>query len=80
MNHETLRKPEEWMKLDQYQGIEILDPDGWDRGDFARSWNELIDQKTFNMRLAACTLSLDDYARTEGLFGAVDLDPTAKPS
>lgn len=64
-----LRTPEEWMKLDRYKGIEILDPDGWDRQDFERSWSEPIDRKTFDARLAMCTLSLDRYARTQGVFG-----------
>jgi len=33
-----LRTPDEWLKDPQFHGLEIIDPDGWDRKNFAVDW------------------------------------------
>lgn len=47
-----------WLKEPEYENILILDPDGWDRSNFERSWNELIDRDEFNIRLNKSTVKI----------------------
>lgn len=56
MNTETKKSSEDWMK--EYPGLTIIDPDGWDRSNFAASWAELITEKEFNARVMPSTISL----------------------
>lgn len=51
------RSSAEWQKL--YPEIKVLDPDGWDRSDFDRSWNELITLEEYNNRVMRSTCSGD---------------------
>ena len=56
----TPDKPEckssvEWAKIFNHK-FKILDPDGWDRANFSKSWNELITEKEFNRRVTMSTI------------------------
>jgi hypothetical protein len=42
---------------------EILDPDGWDRTDFERSWNEKITEQEFKKRLEFSTVQFTPGVR-----------------
>ena len=33
----------------------VMDPDGWDRANFDESWNELISEEVFKVRLQRST-------------------------
>ena len=44
---------EEWERL---SGYHVIDPDGWDRGNFDKSWNERITEDEFNQRLMKSTV------------------------
>lgn len=57
------QKPEEWLRLPEYAGITVLDPDGWNRQDYERSWNEEIDEEEFRNRLWASTLQMPSYGK-----------------
>jgi hypothetical protein len=48
---------EDWLKKPQYEGITVLDADGWDRKNYAASWAELIDENEFEVRLTSSTCS-----------------------
>lgn len=37
-------------------GVTVMDPDGWDRSDFARSWKEEITREEFQERLAGSSI------------------------
>lgn len=50
--------PDEWLDTDEFKGIIIMDPDGWDRRNFEESWNTPIDKHEFLCRLSQCTLTL----------------------
>ncbi len=53
MIDKKLRTSDEWQKEVQ---VEVLDPDGWDRGNFRYSWyEELITQKEFERRCLSST-------------------------
>lgn len=45
----------EWLSRPEYEGVMILDPDGWDRSNFEESWEEKISKKEFDERLAEST-------------------------
>jgi len=49
---------EEWLQEPEYAGLEILDPDGWDRSPegWEQSWNEKIDRREFTHRLFASSV------------------------
>ena len=66
MSDETKRTPQEWINDTKYEGIEILDPNGWDRQNFKTSWNEPINQQTFEHRLAMCKLTISATATWRG--------------
>jgi len=67
-----LKAPDEWLKEPQYQGITVLDPDGWDRTDFETSWREPIDEAEFRRRLFASTLMTDDSANRTKINAWID--------
>jgi len=46
------RRSGEWCLL---LAVTVLDPDGWDRTDFQRSWNEPITEAEFRRRLGEST-------------------------
>ena len=54
MTASRLRTPDEWCDL---LGVQVLDPDGWDRSDFERSWAEPISRLDFERRLMVSTIS-----------------------
>lgn len=47
-----MKTPEEWLKDPSYNGIVILDPDGWRDG---TDFNTEISQKEFKERLSQST-------------------------
>ena len=53
---EILRRSGEWVLL---TGVTIADPDGWDRKDFQRSWNEPITRAEFARRVRRSTVYTD---------------------
>lgn len=55
MANEVLKTADEWLAEPAYKGIEVYDPDGWDRQNFTASWAERISEAEFNLRLVAST-------------------------
>lgn len=56
---EDLRTTDEWLKETEFRGIEIIDPDGWDRSGeeaFAKSWNERINRAEMRKRVCRSTI------------------------
>ena len=53
MENELRKTSSEWEKESDFK---VLDPDGWDRGNFKESWNELITEGEFNKRLMHSTV------------------------
>jgi hypothetical protein len=53
--NKNIKTPDEWLKMDDYSDITILDPDGWDRNNFDESWNEKITEEEFNRKLCSST-------------------------
>lgn len=52
-----MKTSEEWQKLCK---IEVLDPDGWDRGNYQFSWHEeLISREEFEKRLLPSTVQFN---------------------
>jgi hypothetical protein len=47
--------PETWLKDPEFEGIIILDPDGWDRKNFTVSWTEPITRDEFRRRMMIST-------------------------
>jgi len=47
---------DEWLADPAYRGTTVLDPDGWDRKNFAASWNEHITRAEFERRLLNSTV------------------------
>jgi hypothetical protein len=62
-----MKTAEQWLAEPQYAGVEVLDPDGWDRSNYAASWAEPIDETEFKRRLFNSTCSwpkgIDDPRR-----------------
>jgi len=54
----------DWSRLLE---LDVLDPDGWDRADFARSWAEPISIDEFKRRAGRSTIDLRRYRE---LFGS----------
>lgn len=50
-----LRTSEEWS---EHFGIKVLDPDGWDRKNLAKSWAEPITKETFLERVFESTVQI----------------------
>lgn len=51
----TLRTPDEWLLTENWKGITVLDPDGWDRKNFSVSWSTPITEQEFSDRIAQST-------------------------
>ena len=58
LNNTELKTANEWLRTPRYVGLEILDPDGWDRRAdyFDASWNEKITEKEFDNRVCMSTI------------------------
>jgi len=53
----TKRTSDEWQRLSPH--VEVLDPDGWDRGNWQHSWyEELITHHEYQIRLGQSTLGI----------------------
>lgn len=62
---EDRKTPDEWLKTPAYQGLIILDPDGWDRSNFAASWAEPLTQEQFQARVYESTCMFPKGIRRE---------------
>lgn len=72
-----LKSSAEWFGSPDYAGIQILDPDGWDRKNFDVSWNELITEDEFCKRLTNSTCIFDSKLM-EKWFHVTPRDPTGQ--
>lgn len=53
---EELRTSQDWQKDPEYEGLTIMDPDGWDRKNYEYSFNEeLITRTEFERRSGTST-------------------------
>lgn len=55
---ERMMSSPEWLMQPDYDGVVVLDPDGWDRKNFAASWSERITEAEFNRRMVASTCQI----------------------
>lgn len=53
MMDSLLKNSDEWSRI---KGIEIVDPDGWDRRNLSESWSELISEDEFDARAMVSTI------------------------
>lgn len=53
-NNKPLRNADEWCAA---TGTIVMDPDGWDRQNFKKSWGEKISLEEFSVRTAKSTAS-----------------------
>lgn len=53
-NNKPLRNADEWCAA---TGAIVMDPDGWDRKNFKKSWGEKISLEEFSVRTAMSTAS-----------------------
>lgn len=52
------KTPDEWLQTDEFSGITVMDPDGWDRfnADGPDGWNTPLTRDEFKRRLARSTI------------------------
>ena len=50
---ERMLLPEEWAEI---YGIEILDPDGWDRKNFKQDWARPLTEGAFSTKMMQSTI------------------------
>lgn len=55
---------DEWLATDEFAGVQVMDPDGWDRQNFQESWAEKITHDEFMRRLCRSTV-LEDRRPTQ---------------
>ena len=55
MNTAPKLLPAEWEVIED---VAIMDPDGWDRRDFAKSWAEPLDHDEWLRRMATSTIAV----------------------
>jgi hypothetical protein len=53
-----LLTPDYWLSRPEFYGVEILDPDGWDRANFETSWSEPITREEMERRLMSSTVQI----------------------
>lgn len=53
--------PDEWLETDEFKGITVLDPDGWDRKNFKEDWARKIKHCTMweKVMLSTCSKKHD---------------------
>lgn len=51
-----LNNADGWLAKPEYEGLTIMDPDGWDRKNYDESWAEEITQEEFEKRVAISTI------------------------
>lgn len=59
--HEDLRTPDEWLEDDDFKGIIVMDPDGWDRSNYEESWAEKITRDEFGNRMGRSTCQIPGH-------------------
>lgn len=47
--------PDEWLARSEFWGVVVVDPDGWDRTNFEKSWLEPLTHSEFKRRLEKST-------------------------
>lgn len=52
----TKLTPEQWLATEEFSKITVLDPDGWDRRNFAEDWKKPLTKAEFSRKLMQCTL------------------------
>lgn len=52
---DTLASADEWLRHPDFEGIVVMDPDGWDRKNYKASWAEKITRAEFEERLMEST-------------------------
>jgi hypothetical protein len=67
-NNAILKTSYEWLADPKFNGLLILDPDGWDRQNYEQSMSELITEVEFNRRVNLSTVSI----RISKAFEAVE--------
>lgn len=51
--------PDEWLALPEFAGIDVLDPDGWDRANYEASWAEPLSRDEMIARVERSTCGGD---------------------
>lgn len=51
------KKPDDWLKTEEFKHITILDPDGWDRSNYDVDWNIPITREEMWNKTMMCTIS-----------------------
>jgi len=59
------RTPDEWIA---HTGIRILDPDGWDRSNFAEDWAKPLTLEEFKRKAA---MSTADWSKARNAWGRI---------
>lgn len=49
------KTPDEWLQEPDFEGIVVMDPDGWDRKNYEESWAEPITSLEMSKRLGTST-------------------------
>lgn len=63
----TLKSSTEWLQEPEFQGIAVVDPDGWDRRNYNASLAELITLEEFRSRLNRSTVfRMQSRAESQG--------------
>lgn len=50
------RTPDEWLQTEPFRDIIVLDPDGWDRKNFAADWARPLTEREFAEKVAMSTV------------------------
>ena len=50
------KTPDEWLKTEYFAGIQVLDPDGWDRKNFTEDWVRPLTLQEMNDKVVRSTL------------------------
>ena len=58
---EDLRTPDEWLEDDDFKGVIVMDPDGWDRQNYEESWAEKITRDEFGNRMGRSTCQIPGH-------------------
>lgn len=54
----TRKSSHDWIADPKFNGLLILDHDGWDRRNFEQSMSELITEEEFHRRVGLSTISI----------------------
>jgi hypothetical protein len=51
---------DEWIASPEFEGVVVMDPDGWDRSNYAESWAEKINYAEMQQRVFRSTCIFND--------------------